>query len=107
MALIETFSPSIAGTAPDYDPAASGDTAEVGPGLWLIVKNGGSSMTATLATPGNVVTGDAIPDKVYTVPGSGEAWIPLLEAYRDATDQYAHITWSTLTSVTRAVVRVR
>lgn len=108
MALIASFSPSIAGTAPAFNNAAANDTAEVGVGLWLIVKNGsGAEVDVTLATPGFLTTGDAYPDKVYPVAASGEKWIPLLADYRDPTDGYAHITWESTTSVTRAVVRMR
>lgn len=107
MSLIPTFSPSVAGGAPNYTAAAAGDTAPVGPGLVLIVKNAsGSSVTVTLATPATLPTGDAYPDKVYTVAATtGEQWIPLIADYRDPTDGSAHISYSATTSVTRAVVR--
>lgn len=107
MALIATQSIVIAGTAPTFAAAASGDTARVGRGLFLIVKNtAGSSMTVTIAYPGNLVTGVAIPDPVYTVGATtGEQWIPLLEQYADPTTGQAAITYSTTTSVTRAVVQ--
>lgn len=108
MALITAFSPSIAGTAPTFNAAAANDTAEVGAGLYLIVRNDdASSKTATIATPGMLTTGDAYPDKVYTVAAGAEAWIPLIADFRDQTDGLAHITWSATTSVTRAVVRMR
>lgn len=108
MALISSFSPSIAGTAPTYGNAASGDTAEVGAGLWLVVRNDdAASKTVTIATPGLLTTGDPYPDKAYTVAAGGEAWIPLIADYRDPSDGLAHITWSATTSVTRAVVRMR
>lgn len=107
MSLIPTFIPSVAGGAPNYAAAAAADTAAVGPGLVLIVKNAsGSSVTVTIATPGNLPTGDAYPDKTYTVAATtGEQWIPLLTDYRDPADTYAHISYSATTSVTRAVVR--
>lgn len=108
MALITAFSPSIAGTAPTFNAAAANDTAEVGVGLWLIVRNDDvADKTVTIATPGLLTTGDAYPDKAYTVTAGTEAWIPLLADYRDPSDGLAHITWSATTSVTRAVVRMR
>lgn len=55
--------------------------------------------------PGNLATGDAYPDKVYTVPAGAERWIPLLREYADPTDRKAHLTWSATTSITRAVVK--
>lgn len=106
MAQIPTSTLTVTGTAPTFQAAAAGDTAAVGDGLYLLVKNGDTvSHTVTLATPGNLVTGDAIPDKTYTVTNGGEAWIPLLIAYRDPTDGLAHITYDATTSVTVAVVK--
>jgi len=108
MALISSFSPSKVGTAPTFGNAAANDTAEVGVGLWLIVKNASAGeVDFTIATPGLLTTGDAYPDKVYTVAAGAEAWVPLIADYRDPTDGYAHITWESTTSVTRAVVRMR
>lgn len=107
MALISPFSPSATGTPPTYGAAAAADTANVGAGLWLIVKNGDvASKTATITTPATLATGDAYPDKVYTISAGAEAWIPLLSDYRDPVTGTAAITWSATTSVTRAVVRM-
>jgi len=106
MALIATQSVTVAGTAPTFAAAAAGDTARVGSHLTLIVKNGGGSpITVTMVYPGNLATGDAIPDKAYTVNNGAEAWIPLLEQYADPTTGNAAITYSGTTSVTRAVVK--
>lgn len=103
VALITTFSPAVAGTPPTYGAAAAGDT--VRPGTTLVVKNGSaSSITATLVTPGNLRTGDAYPDKQYTVAAGAEAWIPVLSDYADPTDGLARVNWSATTSVTRAAV---
>lgn len=106
MALIATHSVTVAGTPPTFATAAAGDTARVGNHLTLIVKNAsGASITVTMVYPGNLPSGDAIPDKVYTVPATtGEQWIPLLEQYADPTTGQASITYSATTSVTRAVV---
>jgi hypothetical protein len=107
MALINTHVVSLAGTAPTFATAVAGDTARVGTGLTLIVKNAsGSPITVTMVTPGNLDTGDAKPDKVYTVAATnGEQWIPLLESYADPVTGNAAITYSATTSVTRAVVK--
>lgn len=107
MALITTFTPTVAGTAPTFSAAASGDTAKCGTGYWLVAKNTNvASRTVTIAVPGNLATGDAYPDKVYTLAAdTGEQWIPLLREYADPTDGEAHLTWSATTGVTRAVVK--
>lgn len=108
MALIPTQTIKVDGTAPAFSAAAAGDTARVGAHLVLIVKNASASpVTVTLATPGNLATGDAIPDKQYTVDATtGERWIPLLENYGDPeSNDQAVITYSATTSVTRAVIQ--
>lgn len=111
MAHITTHHVSISGSAPTFAAAASGDTADTRSGEVLEVRNGDDeAITVTLVVPGNLVTGDAYPDKVYTVPAAvgavlGERRIPLLREYADPSDGLAHITWSATTSVTRAVVR--
>lgn len=107
MALISTQVVALDGTAPTFAAAAAGDTARTGAGLTLIVKNAsGSPVTVTLTTPGNLATGDAVPDKVYSVAATtGERWIPLLEAYADPVTGQAAIAYSATASVTRAVVK--
>jgi len=90
--------PVIAGTPPTYVTPASSDTAQIG--STLIVKNGsGASITVTMVTPGNLATGDAYPDKAYTVAAAGEAWIPVLPDYRN-TAGVAAVTFSATASVT-------
>lgn len=107
MALIPTHQPSVAGTAPSFVAAASGDTAKCGSGYWLIAKNTNvASRTVTVVVPGNLATGDAYPDKVYTLAAdTGEVWIPLLREYANATDGEAHLTYSATAGVTRVVVK--
>lgn len=96
---ISTYTvPVIAGTAPTYVTPASSETVQVG--STLIVKNGaGAGITVTLVTPGNLSTGDAYPDKAYTVGAGAEAWIPVLPDYRN-TAGVAAVTFSATTSVT-------
>jgi hypothetical protein len=107
MALIATQSLVVAGTAPTFAAAAANDTARVGDHLYLIVKNAsGSPITVTVTVPGNLETGDAYPDKQYSVAATtGERWIPLLKRYADPTTGNAAIAYSATSSVTRAVVR--
>lgn len=106
MALIATQAVKLDGTAPTFAAAAANDTARVGSGLTLVVKNGsGVSVNVTLTTPGNLATGDEIPDKVYAVAAGAERWIPLLKIYADPTTGNAAIAYSATTSVTRAVVQ--
>lgn len=97
------------GTAPTFAAAAAGDLADCGTGvgLKLIVRNAaGSSMTVTIAIPGTQVGGVANDANVFTVPATtGEKWIPLYGYYADPSDTLAHITYSSVTSVTRAVVK--
>jgi hypothetical protein len=106
MALIATQYVVIGGAAPTFGNAAAGDTASVGAGFKLIVKNGSaSSITVTVAVPGTLVNNVAAPDTVYTIAAGGEAWIPLGDFYADPSDGKAHITYSATASVTRAVVK--
>jgi hypothetical protein len=107
MALIPISTLSVAGTGPSFLAAAAGDTAQIDPRLWLEVRNGaGASMTVTVAAFRQMEYGGALPDKVYTVPAGGEVRIPLLATYASNVDGLAHITYSSTTTVTRAVVRV-
>lgn len=108
MSQIATTAVTVAGTAPTLAAAAASDTAAVGTGLFLIVKNtNAATRTVTIVVPGILTTGDAYPDKAYTIAAdTGELWIPLLDIYRDPADNLAHITWSATTGVTRAVVRI-
>ncbi|THA78413.1 hypothetical protein E6R60_05890 [Streptomyces sp. A0642] len=82
--------------------AAGGDTAPVGPGVFLVVINGGAaSRTVTIATPGTVV-GHAVADATLVVPAGKTGIIPLTNLFRGATDRAA-ITYDAVTSVTVAV----
>ena len=102
MAIANYSVPVLAGTAPTFAAPASSDTAQVG--STLIVKNGsGASITVTMVTPGNLPTGDAYPDKAYTVAAAGEAWIPVLSEYRN-TAGVAAVTFSATASVTAASI---
>jgi hypothetical protein len=108
MALLATTAVTVAGTTQTLAAAsAGGDTAHVGDGLFLVVKNGdATSKTVTLVTPATLETGDAYPDKAYTVAAGATALIPLLDVYRNKATGLASITYSAVTSVTVGVFSV-
>lgn len=94
--------PGILGMPPTFATPSASDTVDVG--AILIVKNAsGASITATMVTPNNLPTGDAYPDKAYSVPAAGERWIPILPDYRNGAG-VAAVTFSTTASVTAAAI---
>lgn len=102
MAIANYSVPVLVGTPPTFAAPATSDTVQVG--STLIVKNAsGASITVTLVTPGNLPTGDAYPDRAYTVTAGAEAWIPVLSEYRN-TAGVAAVTFSAVTSVTAASI---
>jgi hypothetical protein len=107
MTQIATSVIGVTGTKPTFGAAAAGDTAACSARNFLVVKNGaGSPITLTVAVPGNTVNGSAQPDTVITVAATtGEAWVPLETYYKDPSDGLAHITYSSVTTVTSAVVQ--
>jgi hypothetical protein len=106
MAEITAFQPTAAGGAPTFAAAAAGDTAKVGDGYVLVVRNDdATSKTVTITVHGNLPTGVAYPDTPYTVEAGTEEWIPLPRLYSDPADGLADIVYSALTSVTRALVK--
>lgn len=111
MAEITGFKVGLAGGKPTFAAAAAGDTARCGVGWKLIVKNAAvADITVTIAVPGTLEQGIANPDKTYIVPAAvssvpGEQWIPLYDFYADDTDSLAHISYTSLTTITRALVK--
>lgn len=102
MAITNYSVPVLAGTPPTFAAPAASETAQVG--STLIVKNASAgAITVTMVTPGNLPTGDAYPDKAYTVGVGAEAWIPVLSEYRN-TAGVAAVTFSAVTSVTAASI---
>lgn len=94
--------PALTGTPPTFSAPAASETVEIG--MILIVKNASASpVTVTMITPDPLPTGDAYPDKAYTVPASAERWIPVLPDYRQATG-VANVTFSATASVTVAAI---
>ena len=102
MAITVSSVPVLAGTPPVFSAPSASDTVQVG--SILVVKNGsGSSITVTMVTPGVLGTGDAYPDKAYTVAAGAEAWIPVLDDYRNGAG-VAAVTFSAVSSVTAAAI---
>ncbi|MEU9654196.1 hypothetical protein AB0E00_35610 [Streptomyces sp. NPDC048110] len=81
--------------------APGGDTAPVGPGLFLYVANGGAgSVTVTITTTGTV-KGLAISDGVLTVAAGDHGLVALTGVYRGVNGRAA-LTYDDATSVTVA-----
>jgi hypothetical protein len=113
MAALTTQNIVAAGTAPTLGAAAASDTAEVGNGTNTFARYKNTSATVTTVTvvvPGTLITGDAFPDKAYSLADGSvtptEVWIPLRKEY-DAADGTGRceITTSNQTGITVAVVR--
>lgn len=95
------------GLNPTYSAASGGgDTVRTGKSTFLHVKNGHSSpQTVTVATPGTA-SGLAIADLAIAVPNAGERMIgPIDDIFRGANGQAA-ITYSGVTSLTIAAIRI-
>lgn len=109
MALIATqYMTAIGGTAFTRAAAsAGGDTVgRPTPGLYLDVLNSSaSSVTVTIAVPGNTWNGQPTPDTPVTVAAGQEKLIPVGSMYDDGTG-VASITYSAVTSVTVAALQV-
>lgn len=107
MASLSTQTLSVGGTAPTYAAAgASGDTAPVGSGLVLHVKNdSAAAVTVTLVTPG-AFKGLAVADAAPSVPAGGDVFVPLDVIYRDPTTKRAAVSYSATASVNVAVLQL-
>jgi hypothetical protein len=108
VALLNTQSPTIAGTTPTYGAVSASDTIQnVDDRMFLIVKNAsGTADTVTIVIPGNDQFGSAVPDPTVTVPiTTGERWILLTSAMADPATGLVTVTHSQTTSVTCALVR--
>lgn len=107
MATVSTQDVPAAGSALTYASASGGgDRFLPGDGVFMHIVNGsGSSITATLATPGTV-DGLAIADRAVAVPAGDSRLVTLpADTYRSS-DGYGDVTWSATTTVTFAVLRV-
>lgn len=86
---------------------SGGDTAPVGAGLFLVVKNADASPhTVTLVTPATVDGDLAVADRAVTVAAGKTELIPLTATYRDPTTGRASLTYDAVTSVSVGVFRV-
>lgn len=86
--------------------AAGGDTAPVGPNRALYVNNGsGSSVTVTVATPGEV-DGLAVADATLVLAAGKTGLIPLTRLFAQPIGGRAAITYSAVTTVTVAVLEL-
>ncbi|MFC8176529.1 hypothetical protein [Streptomyces sp. NPDC057325] len=84
--------------AADTAASAGGDTAPVGEGRFLYVRNGGASArTVTITTPGTV-SGLPIGDVTVTVPAGEAKLVPLTSIVRGVNGRAA-ITYDAVTSV--------
>lgn len=85
----------------------AGDDCATGAGVLLVVHNGSAApVTVTLATP-ETVDGDLdVEDRQVAVAASAWAAIPVTDRYRDPATGRAAITYSDVTTVDVAVIRV-
>lgn len=102
MATISYTHPTIFGVT--YAPVAAsvgGDKVSPGPGLVLITNGGGSTITVTIAVPGNDKYGHALADITVSIPAAGVRAIgPFSNDLADPSDGLVAITYSAVTSVT-------
>ncbi|WP_416976719.1 hypothetical protein [Streptomyces sp. T028] len=110
MATLTTQTIVAAGLDPTYAAASGGgDKVTPGPTTFLhVINGGGSSVTVTVATPGNFYAAVANPDLTVTVGASGEQMIPIPQnPFGDPADSgLAAVTYSGVTSVTVAALRI-
>lgn len=99
----------ISGTAPTYNAASAGGDKITSPGESTIlhVKNDSAgAITCTVVTPGTVA-GLAVDDQVVSVPANSARFIgPLTRPHFVNSDGEVDITWSAVTTVTFAAIKV-
>jgi hypothetical protein len=113
MATLSTQSVTVTGLTPSYSSAdAGGDKVRPGERVFIHVKNGGGgSVTVTVddvlsTAPAGAASFD--PDLEVVIEPSGERMIgPIVEdRFRNSSDSLASITYSGVSSVTIAALRV-
>lgn len=106
MAVLTAQPIAVTGTKPTFSSAAGGgDTFRPQKGLVLAVTNGdASAKTVTLVRPGTTF-GQANPDVARSVP-AGETWYLAVPREFVGTDGYISVTYSAVTSVTVALLKV-
>ena len=99
---------TVGGLAPSFDAAdAGGDTCQPDDRVFLRVKNGSAAeITVTVVVPGSSY-GIANPDPTVSVPATtGDVLIALPPALADLTTGLVGVTYSGVTNLTVALVRV-
>lgn len=94
------------GVSPTYDAVTASDTFLNDGRTFLVVKNGGGSAI-------DVTISDVVPcnygfthDLVVSVAAGAEEWIGVLPVGRFNDNGYATVTYSDITSVTAAAIKV-
>jgi hypothetical protein len=83
------------------------DTAPTGSGVFLLVKNTGSSATVTVGYPNKYDGDQTVTGRSFTIAATtGESVIPLRDIYRDPTTGLASITYTGAASLQVCVVAV-
>lgn len=103
MALLSTQKIVRDGLAPTFAAATSGGDTVNGHADFFVVKNASAStVTVTVATPATLETGDAYPDKAFSVAAGAEQWVPVIAPYVNDADGLVALTYSAVASVTVA-----
>jgi hypothetical protein len=109
MAAITVTDNAVAGVAlPFVAATVSGDTLRTAGNVVLFVRNSdASAKTVTIVRPGNDAYGQAIPDiPVIVAAGATAAIGPIPGSFADPADSLVDITYSAVTAVTVAALRV-
>ncbi|GAY07506.1 hypothetical protein [Pseudonocardia sp. N23] len=109
MALLTPTQIKIGGAVVTVQAAdVAGETFKAGDRIALWVKNGsGSPITVTTVVPGNGKYGQANPDVPVVIPaGTEQAVGPFPADLIDPADGLVHVTYSSVTTVTRRLVRL-
>lgn len=107
MAALAQQQVSIAGVALTFVAAAGGgDTVPTGEHTTILVRNSGASTrTVTVDVPGNTRYGQPNPDVAVSVPAGATVAIgPLPTDLQNASDGAVHLTYSSATDLTLAVI---
>lgn len=109
MALLTPQQVTKAGLQPVYSAVSASDTiADISPGMFLHVKNGGgSSDTVTQDDAGTTAGGSSAADPTVSVPATtGDRMIYIVPSFVNPATGLITVTHSFTTSVTCALIRV-
>lgn len=108
MALLTPTQAKITGTVATKAAAdAAGETFLPGDHALVILNGSGSSITASVVVPGNTKYGQAQPDVAVTIAAGVETVIgPFPDDLADPADGLVHVTYSSVATVTRRLVRI-